>query len=550
MARVELRLVGRGSGRFWEASTRGRSLVVRSGRVGTDGKTEEKAFPHASAAGEALEELVAGKTREGYVATRGKTATAGLDALGRALASLSKLARKPLVPARAADVAALEELVGGMPSALRRLYALGANLDDVPEADGASLLSLKTAKSFAKDLRRFGLPETVVPFATDGAGNFTALDATTAKLVDWDHETRRVKKLGGSIAAWLVGRILRPLQRDAKDAAAIARQATEARDARGAGRASGMPDAPRKLVSIPNALLRSRDRASYGGGIQALAFLDRQRLAAGFSNSVEVLKTGNKTSRSTYVGSGALAFDPASRRLLAVGHGDMALVDSRSLRPLLRVACDVGHGPVAVFSPDGSLACAGDVSGRVNLYDAKGGKGLPKGLVKEHTPSYALPKSKPLASLEDSGHVRSIRFSADGATLAIATEGGVRLWDVARRRASKTIPIGDGVAGADFSPLDGSLVVGRERGTVEVFDANGKRKVRTWSTKGRIAHLRVLPNGFVATVSEKALQLFEPGGKRVATLARKPGEVSPRVEDVLGDTLLLRGPAELVRVLP
>lgn len=552
MARVKLQFVEGGSRKFWKGSTRGSSILVRFGRLGADGQTQEKSFPDAKAAAAALDKLVSEKKRKGYVVSAGmglasRKAAPAEDVLGGALAALSELAKKRLVPARAAKISALEGLVGRLPSELRALYGLGSNLDAVPESDGGGLVSLETAIVALRDLRKHGLPATVVPLSTDGGGNFLGFDVATRELVDWDHETREATRVAGSLASHLMRRFVRPLRRDANDEAAIAKEAKKPK----VKSAGGMPDAPTKLVSIANTLLRKLDRESYGGGIHSLAFLSADRVAIGFSNSIEVLKAGNKTTRTVYVASGALAYDPVSQRLFSAGFQAMAFVDAKSLEPLMQHQCDIQHLPVVTFSPDGALACGGDLSGSVNLYDAKGGKGLPRKAVKPFTPSYELPNSKPVAVLADSGHVRSIRFSPDGRMLSIATEGGVRLWNVATRKASRTIRIAGGVIGADFSPIDGSLVVGGEKGFVEVFSTSGK-SLRKWSTRGHLAHLRVLANGFVAALSDNELQLFDgTTGKRVATLPRKRGsavDIRPRIEDVHGDMLLLRGPAEVVRV--
>lgn len=61
-------------------------------------------------------------------------------------------------------------------------------------------LSPAEALSAQKALRKVpGFSETLVPFATDEAGNYTCHDAKSGALIDWDHETRKQRKLKDSL---------------------------------------------------------------------------------------------------------------------------------------------------------------------------------------------------------------------------------------------------------------------------------------------------------------------------------------------------------------
>lgn len=55
------------SAKFWEVQTRGVSVTVRYGRLGTDGQTQVKTFPTAAAAQAHVSKLIAQKTHKGYV---------------------------------------------------------------------------------------------------------------------------------------------------------------------------------------------------------------------------------------------------------------------------------------------------------------------------------------------------------------------------------------------------------------------------------------------------------------------------------------------------
>ena len=55
-----------GSSKFWESEVRGAELVVRFGRLGTNGQEKTKAFPDAAAAAKEQAKLIKEKLRKGY----------------------------------------------------------------------------------------------------------------------------------------------------------------------------------------------------------------------------------------------------------------------------------------------------------------------------------------------------------------------------------------------------------------------------------------------------------------------------------------------------
>ena len=61
-----LEFEGGGSSKFWESELRGAELVVRFGRLGTDGQEKIKAFPDAAAAAKEQAKLIKEKLRKGY----------------------------------------------------------------------------------------------------------------------------------------------------------------------------------------------------------------------------------------------------------------------------------------------------------------------------------------------------------------------------------------------------------------------------------------------------------------------------------------------------
>ena len=55
------------SNKFWEISAVGTEVTVRFGRIGTEGQTQVKSFPDATAAGQHVERLIGEKVRKGYL---------------------------------------------------------------------------------------------------------------------------------------------------------------------------------------------------------------------------------------------------------------------------------------------------------------------------------------------------------------------------------------------------------------------------------------------------------------------------------------------------
>jgi len=58
------------SHKFWEISALGTEVTVRFGRIGTEGQTQVKSFPDATAAGKHVDKLIGEKVKKGYVPVR------------------------------------------------------------------------------------------------------------------------------------------------------------------------------------------------------------------------------------------------------------------------------------------------------------------------------------------------------------------------------------------------------------------------------------------------------------------------------------------------
>jgi predicted DNA-binding WGR domain protein len=215
--------------KFWEIEVSGGTMTVRFGRIGTAGQTKVKKLGANAAAAAAT--LVAEKTKKGYreigakkrpaakKAPAGRKAPAakaaaavddGLTAvLERIAARLVEYAPERRASLRGAKSLAPLEKLTPVHAALRalRAWADGAEELIVPSAsdlEGAmDLLSVKQAAADLKLLRQAAaFPAGLCPFAGDGAGNYVTAD-DRGHVLDWDHETRKTRKLAPSVAALL-----------------------------------------------------------------------------------------------------------------------------------------------------------------------------------------------------------------------------------------------------------------------------------------------------------------------------------------------------------
>jgi WD40 repeat protein len=271
----------------------------------------------------------------------------------------------------------------------------------------------------------------------------------------------------------------------------------------------------------------------------------------GFQNSSAILTLSKQEQVDVWTSGAGAAYDARGGHILLAGYGTLALVDPKTAKPIARWQAEVSHGSEVCFSPDGALAVVAS-SSTVELWDTKGMKGIPKGIGDEHAASYELPKGKPVASLRGhEGWVYAARMSRDGIMLVTGDSNGkLSLWSLPKRTLLKSVSFkGDSVFGADFSEDGASVVVGLDSGKVVVLDLRGKT-LRGWKTREQVFDVRVLAGGAVATLGVKALTLWDGAtGRSLATLARKSGHGRPKIADVRGDLLLLRGPLALVRVV-
>lgn len=218
-------------------------MTVRFGRLGTEGSAKEKVLDSPAAAAKEAAKLIAEKTKKGYVETgaapvakaakaappkagagKAKPAAApssgedeALDAVLVGLSTaLNAYAPKALASLKGTTSFKALEAHVPVPASLRKLWGWanggdgcgGLFVTSASDDDGveweATLSVAESASALAMLRETASFPETLIPLASDGNGNYLVVDLGGAVL-DWDHETRKTKRVSPSLAALLKG---------------------------------------------------------------------------------------------------------------------------------------------------------------------------------------------------------------------------------------------------------------------------------------------------------------------------------------------------------
>jgi WD40 repeat protein/DNA-binding SARP family transcriptional activator len=201
-----------------------------------------------------------------------------------------------------------------------------------------------------------------------------------------------------------------------------------------------------------------------------------------------------------------LAFDPEGKRILTAGNDRRAIVwDARTRAQLLELrhpSNDQFNDTVAAWSPDGTMVATAGGGGTVVLWRAADGAQVrtvaadpefvqavafsPDGALlatagsgERFTTLWEVASGRLVGRLRHPTYVVAVRFDPRGRTLATAaTDGTVRLWDVASRRQLGVALPGPDHAGPDrrtvlaFNPAGTDLVVFYGDGTGLVWDVD------------------------------------------------------------------------------
>lgn len=128
-------------------------------------------------------------------------------------------------------------------------------------------------------------------------------------------------------------------------------------------------------------------------------------------------------------------------------------------------------------------------------------------------------------------HVRDVRFSPDGKTLASTSrDGTIRLWNVADGKNTAIIAGHGAQGGVKFAPDAGTLASGGEDGTIKFWDlTTGKNTVTLSGHSAAVDPIDISPDGqtLASGSADKTVKLWDvASGRNIATLEGHKSSVS------------------------
>jgi WD40 repeat protein len=290
--------------------------------------------------------------------------------------------------------------------------------------------------------------------------------------------------------------------------------------------AAGCLDGAVYVWNVATRRLVARFGSTSGGQINAVAYSpDGRRLAAASENGTAVVRDLTTPSASKTIDSAdrssktAVAFSRNGTQLaLGTKRGTIDIVPLRGGRPLvLRVPGGADVNSVAFGR--GRVLAAGSNDGRVALWRDGRRKLL----------------SRPGAA------IKSVRFSADGRTLAAGGDAGLLLFNAQTgqplpRLASAT---GDPITSVAFSP-DGSFAAGSSRGAIGVWSLGSATSpsLSFQGDRGAIRGLAFSPDGAsLAAASGDATVVIWDTRRRNAFSSTVPADAALVAYDGAGDLI-------------
>ena len=212
----------------------------------------------------------------------------------------------------------------------------------------------------------------------------------------------------------------------------------------------------------------------------------------------------------SYEGDRGVVFSPDGRYLAVQSLIGIWLYDVASAREVALLPLEEDIGSLA-FSPDGTILASGSMGvlspgsysgkGSLRMWDIAARQTLAD--LKGHRGSEILDASTGRSLLTLEGYtesnpsLRSISFSPDGALLASASLGEIRLWDVATRTSAGTLGEHDGeLRSVAFSPDGTALASAADDRTIRIWDvATGQRTATMEGHGGPVRSVSFSPDG-------------------------------------------------------
>ena len=269
------------------------------------------------------------------------------------------------------------------------------------------------------------------------------------------------------------------------------------------------------------------------GWVESVAFsLDSKKMASAAEDDgiVRLWDVETRRSIATLFGH-RVAFSPDGMTL-ATTVGPIELWDVETGRNIATLEGHTDWVRFVTFSPDGTTLASGSDDGTIKLWDVETERSI--ATLEGHTDWVRSvtfsPDGTTLASGSDDGTIKlwntstlthiatleghpigvySVAFSPDGMTLAAGAGRKVRLWDVATKQNSATLPHPYFVVSVSFSPDGKTLASGG--GTIKLWDVTTRVNFATFLHPNYVISVSFSPDGEIlaAGTTESTVELWD-----------------------------------------